>query len=89
MLKNSFIKSGFKDVNIERLTVTFDFVSADAYANYVYETAGPLQAILANVTQERKEEILKAVTEAARKYADNSTGSIKISNEAVYIMERK
>jgi hypothetical protein len=32
--------------------------------------------------KERKEEILKAVTEAAKKYADRNTGIVKFENEA-------
>jgi SAM-dependent methyltransferase len=89
ILKDSFTKSGFKDINTERMNVAFDFDSAEAYTNFVYETAGPLHAMLANVAQERREEILKAVTESARKYADSSTCSVKFSNEAICIVGRK
>jgi ubiquinone/menaquinone biosynthesis C-methylase UbiE len=89
ILKDSFTKSGFKDINTERMNVAFDFDSAEAYTSFVYETVGPLHAMLANVAQERREEILKAVTESARKYADNSTGPVKFSNEAICIVGRK
>jgi enediyne biosynthesis protein CalE5 len=46
-LKNSFILSGFKDLTIERMNVTFDFESADEFTNFVLETADPIQTILA------------------------------------------
>jgi ubiquinone/menaquinone biosynthesis C-methylase UbiE len=89
MLTNSLIKSGFKDVTIERMNVSFDFDSAEDYTSYVYETAAPLQAMLANQTQERRDEILKAITESARKYAENDTGTMKLSNEAICVVGTK
>lgn len=86
ILKGSFLKSGFKGITIERINVSFDFDSAEAYTSFAYETAGPLHAMLANETKERREQILEAVTESARKYADNSTGNVKFSNEAICIV---
>jgi ubiquinone/menaquinone biosynthesis C-methylase UbiE len=42
-LKNSFIMSGFEDVNIERMNVSFDFDSPEDYTTFTSETIGPLQ----------------------------------------------
>ena len=78
-LKNSFIRSGFKDLAIEKMNITPDFV---------LETAGPVQTVLANQTHKRRGEILKAITEAARKYA-NSTGNVRFDNEAILIVSKK
>jgi ubiquinone/menaquinone biosynthesis C-methylase UbiE len=89
MLRNSLIESGFKDVTIERMDVTFNFDSAEVYTSFVCETAAPVQAMLANQPQQRREEILKAITESARKYADNDTGSVRLSNEAICIVGTK
>jgi SAM-dependent methyltransferase len=89
LLKDSFTKSGFKDINTERMNVAFDFDSAEAYTSFVCETAGPLHAMLANVAQERREEILKAVTKSARNYAESSTSTVKFSNDAICIVGRK
>jgi ubiquinone/menaquinone biosynthesis C-methylase UbiE len=89
ILTNSLIKSGFKDVTIERMDVSFDFDSAEVYKSFVYETSAPLQAMLANQSQERREEILKAITESARKYAENDTGTVKLSNEAICVVGTK
>jgi len=85
-VRNSLIESGFKDVTIERMDVSFDFDSTEVYTSYVYETAAPIQAMLANQPQERREEILKAITEAARKYAENDTRNVRLSNEAMCIV---
>jgi ubiquinone/menaquinone biosynthesis C-methylase UbiE len=89
ILRNSFINSAFKDVAIERMNVTLDFGSSEAYANFVHETAGPLQTMLAKQTQDRRQEILESIAESARKYADNNTGTVKLSNEAICIVGRK
>jgi hypothetical protein len=34
-------------------------------------------------------EVIKAITEAARKYADMNTGIVKFENEAILIVGRK
>jgi hypothetical protein len=87
-LKDSLTKSGFGDVVIEKMNVIFIFDSAEAFTSYQWDTAFPLHAMLANEPQERREEILKAVTEEARKYADSS-GSVKLSNEAICVVGTK
>jgi ubiquinone/menaquinone biosynthesis C-methylase UbiE len=87
-LKNSFIASGFKDPTIEKMNVSFDFESADDFTTFVLETAGSVQTILANQTSERRGEILGAITEVAKKYAD-STGKVKFDNEAILIVGKK
>jgi ubiquinone/menaquinone biosynthesis C-methylase UbiE len=87
-LKNSFITSGFKDPITERMNVSFDFESADDFTTFVLETAAPVQTMLANQTSERRGEILGAITEVAKKYAD-STGRVKIDNEAIIIVGKK
>ena len=85
-LKNSFITSGFKDPIIEKGNVTFDFESAGEFTDFVLETGWPVQTILANQTQEKRVEVIKAITEAARKYADKNTGIVRFENEAILIV---
>jgi ubiquinone/menaquinone biosynthesis C-methylase UbiE len=88
LLRNYFVNSGFKDVTIERIDVTFDFGSSKEYASFVLETAGPLQEMLSNESPERRQKILEAVSESAKKFADNS-GTVKFSNDAICIMGKK
>ena len=57
--------SGFKALTVERMNVSFDFDSPEDFTTFTSETYGPLQKILAKQTNERKKEILKAITEAA------------------------
>jgi ubiquinone/menaquinone biosynthesis C-methylase UbiE len=89
MLKNSFIKSGFRDVSVEKVSVTFEFDSAETYASCILETSPHLHALLTNEIHERRKEISKAVTEAARKYRENNTGIPSFKNEAILIVGRK
>jgi enediyne biosynthesis protein CalE5 len=88
LLRNYFINTGFKDVTIERMNVTFDFGSSKEYASFVHETAGPLHEMLSNESPERRQKILEAVSESAKKFADNS-GTVKFSNDAICIMGKK
>jgi len=89
-LKDSFIKSGFEDVTIEKLDMIFDFESAEAFTNFVCETVAPIQAVLSNQSQERRNEILKVITDkVANRHADKNLGSVKLSNEAICIAGRK
>ena len=88
-LMNSFMMSGFKDVNIERMKVAFDFNSPQDFTAFTSETVGPLQKVLASQTRERKEEILNAVTEAANKHVDTNTGIVKLENEAILVVGKK
>lgn len=88
-LKNSFMISGFKDLTIERMNVSFDFDSPEDFTTFTSETAGPLQKILAGQTNKRRGEILKSVTEAARKYIDNKAGKVRFENEAILIVGKK
>jgi enediyne biosynthesis protein CalE5 len=88
-LKNTFITSKFKDPTIEKMNVTFDFESAGEFADFVLETDGSVQSILANQTHEKRGEVIKAITEAARKYADKNTGIVRFENEAILIVGKK
>jgi hypothetical protein len=80
--------SGFKDLTVERMNVSFDFDSPEDFTTFTSETAGPLQKILASQTNKRKGEILKTVTEAA-KYIDNKAGKVRFENEAILIVGKK
>lgn len=89
ILTDSFINSRFTDINIDRINVVFNFNSAEDYTNFVIGTAAPIRAMVANETLERRKGVLKAVTQSVRKYAANSNGKVKLSNEAICIVGRK
>ena len=90
ILKNFYVTSGFIDPAIERMNVVFDFDSSDDFTTFSIEHGGPaLQKMLADQTNERREEIFKAISKAAEKYADNTTGKVRLENEAILIVGRK
>ena len=90
LLNDSFIKSGFEDIAIERLDMIFDFDSAEEYTNFVRETVAPIQTILSNQSHDKRKGILRAITEeAANRYANKDSGSVSISNKAICIAGRK
>jgi enediyne biosynthesis protein CalE5 len=89
VLKNSLIKSGFRGVSVERINVIFEFGTAETYTSFIRETSASLHALLMNEIQERRKEILNAVTQAAEKYTDNNTGKVRFENEVILIVGKK
>jgi hypothetical protein len=69
--------------------VTFDIDSVEVYTSFVFETAAPLQKMLADQAPERRKKVLKAVTEAAGKYAAKNTGKVRLDNEVICIAGKK
>jgi hypothetical protein len=63
--------------------------SAETYTSCILETSASLHVQLTNETQERRKEILKAVTEAAGKYRENNTGKVRLENETILIVGKK
>jgi ubiquinone/menaquinone biosynthesis C-methylase UbiE len=92
IVKDALIEAGFKDIYIETLNITFDFNSADDYADFANAIIAPIHNTLASETDERKERIWRAVKEeVTRKYSDKALekGYIKMNNETICILARK
>ena len=64
------------------MNVIFTYSSSEDYTHFHKAILAPAHTLLADQTQERKEEVWNAVTEAVKKYADN-TGSVKLYNEVI------
>ena len=86
VLKNSFVRCGFKVMEIERINIAFEFDSALEYTNFTKDIAAPVLKMLNDQTIDRKEKIWEAVTEEATKYVKNNTGSVVLDNEAICIV---
>jgi hypothetical protein len=68
----------------------FNFNSPEEFTNFVCETASPVQVMLSNQSEERKKEILKAITKSvANNYVDKNSDSITFSNEVICIVGTK
>jgi ubiquinone/menaquinone biosynthesis C-methylase UbiE len=97
IVKDALVEAGFKDIHIEYLNVIFEFASAEDYTNFAKEIIAPLQDMLANETETRREEIWKTLVEKIeRKYVPlnnnnniNHSRSIKMDNETICIVGRK
>jgi len=88
-LKKFYEESGFVHIVIERIKVVSDFDSSDDFAAFTIDHGGPaLQKVLAGETNERKQQIEKAISKGSEKYAD-STGKVRFENEAILIVGRK
>jgi hypothetical protein len=88
-LKKFFEESGFIHIVIERINVVSDFDSSDDFTAFTIDHGGPaLQKVLAGETNERRQQIEKAISKGSEKYAD-STGKVRFENEAIVIVGRK
>jgi enediyne biosynthesis protein CalE5 len=86
-LKKSLEKVGFADIRSETMRVVFEFSSAEEYTEFNQDIAAPVRTMLANETEERKQEIWNAVTDQAKqRFVEKDTGRIKLANEAICIV---
>ena len=76
IITGALSECGFKDIVVERFNVIFTFSSHEEYTQFNQAIAAPINAMLADQTQERKKEIWDAVTESASRYVDD-TGNVK------------
>jgi enediyne biosynthesis protein CalE5 len=89
-IKTNYLTIGFTDPVIERMNVVFEFDSSDDFTTFTIDHGGPvLEKLLAVETHEKKEQVFRAVNQAAEKYADNSTGKVRFENEAILVVGRK
>ena len=88
-LKNLYEESGFIHPTIERINVVSNFDSSDEFTTFTIEHGGPtLRKILAGQTNERREQILKAISKGTENYADDN-GKVSFENEAILIVGSK
>lgn len=81
ILERALAAAGFHDVKIERLIVTFEFPSADAFADFRGQIGGT-RAALSKMPPDVARNVREAVVASAREFADGS-GSVQLVNEAI------
>ena len=84
-LKRLFIQAGFKDVQVQTILATFSFDFAESYTRFQQKVTAPIQAMLANQTEEVRKQAWTSVTDAVSSYAD-SHGRVNIDNEVICIV---
>jgi ubiquinone/menaquinone biosynthesis C-methylase UbiE len=89
-LRRSLLQVGFSDIRDETIQVTFEFDSAEDFVSFTREIAAPVNVMLSNETEKKKEEIWEAVTNQVKHdYGDNTNGSVRLDNEAICIVGRR
>jgi hypothetical protein len=92
LLYGSFEKSGFRNIQIEKVKVTFQFDIPEDFTKFTQDIAAPVNAILKDQSKERSEQIWNMITQEISKFTtaknDNSDREeqVRIDNEAICIV---
>ena len=86
ILERSLAAAGFHDVTIERLTVTFEFPSPDAFADFRGQIGGT-RAMLSKMPSDVARQVREAVVASAREFA-NDAGIVRLINETICFRAR-
>ena len=79
------LKAGFVDVQIERLTLTWEFASAEEFISMTRELAAPITALLASHPAERQAAVWTAIGEAVTQY-QGTNGRIVLPSTAICVV---
>ena len=95
LLYRFFENAGFRNIQIEKVNVTFKFDAAEDFTKFTQDIAAPVNAIMKNQSKKRTEQIWNMITKEISKYTttrtDNSDkeGSVGLSNEAICVAGTK
>jgi enediyne biosynthesis protein CalE5 len=81
ILERALVAAGFRDVTIERLIVTFEFPSAEGFADFRSQVGGT-RAMLARMPADVSRQVRDAVVTSAGAFA-GPDGVVKLSNETI------
>jgi SAM-dependent methyltransferase len=87
-LTTALADSGFSEITVERLGVTFEFDSPAAFTQFRREVAAPFRALLERQTPAMRQRILDAVTNAARECL-TPEGKVRTTNETILFAARR
>ena len=86
ILDRALVRAGFRDVSIERLTVTFQFASPEEFADF-RSAIGGTRATFVSRTEEIRRQIREAMVASARAHA-GADGVVRLDNEAICFAAR-
>lgn len=84
VLERALTTAGFIGVRSERMAVTFEWASVADYTRFHQEVSAPIQALLARLPAEQRDDVWRAVADAARKHADAS-GALRMTNDVICV----
>lgn len=87
ILERALAGAGFREVKFERLIVTFEFQSADAFADFRGQIGGT-RATLSNMPADVARQVREAVVTSARQYAA-ADGVVRLANETICFSARR
>jgi len=87
-LEQAFTQAGFTDVSSERLNVSFEYPSGEAYKSLTQDVAAPIAAMLADKPDALREQVWQAIASAAGQYAA-ADGTIRMDNQAICVSGRR
>lgn len=94
LLYTVFESAGFRDMQLEKVNVTFKFDTAENFTKFTQDIAAPVNAILKNQSKNRSEKIWNKITQEVTRYTTNTTitdssnseGQVTLNNEAICIV---
>jgi enediyne biosynthesis protein CalE5 len=87
ILTRALQSAGFADIRTEEVSVTFEFASADQFAQFRHDVSAPLRAMLERCDPETRQRIAQATAEATAPYK-RADGSLRISNTSICVAAR-
>jgi ubiquinone/menaquinone biosynthesis C-methylase UbiE len=85
-LQNFFHQARFKNIEVEKIQVTFEFDSAEDYVKFTQDIAAPVNLMMANETAKKKEELWKIITEKVHSQHTKDNGQVVLDNEAICVV---
>jgi len=94
LLYTVFELAGFRNIQLEKVNVTFKFDTAENFTKFTQDIAAPVNAILKNQPKNRSEKIWNKITQEVTRYTTNTTitdssnseGQVTLNNEAICIV---
>jgi ubiquinone/menaquinone biosynthesis C-methylase UbiE len=85
-LQNFFHQARFKNIEVEKIQVTFEFDSAEDVVKFTQDIAAPVNLMMANETAKKKEELWKIITEKVHSQHTKDNGQVVLDNEAICVV---
>jgi len=97
LLHAVFEAAGFRNIEIEKVNVTFKFDTAEDFTKFTKDIAAPVNTILKNQSKNRSEKIWNKITNEVAKYTTTTTtknnmstrdgtGPVSLNNEAICVV---
>ena len=88
-LQNSLARTGFRDIHIDTVIVTYEFKSGEDYCRYCQAVSTSARIALSKESEERKKDIWRKVAQEATQKYGTANGLIKMDNESICIVGKR